>query len=193
MELLNDFSTSVRKAFSEIYPAWESLDGLVICGTHAPKDIEETLTKIMTYRLENRPILGICAGLQMLAIEFTRNEIGLRGAGSEEWYENDIFTVELKEFEKVVKKLPELRVGTRSVAWQIDGATLESHWHNYAVAGWVAVRMSERGYKTVLTDGVLEYAHRGIIVGVQFHPEYQSSKDAPHPLLVEFINICKTR
>ncbi len=188
MELLNDFNTSVEKAFDEIDPNWRKYDGLVICGTHAPTNVEETLEKIKEYRTQTRPILGICMGLQMIAIEFARNELGIQKATSEEWAEKHALPIEL-----IVKKLPELRVGTRTVAWQVNGATLESHWHNYAVASEYAMRMSERGYKVVLTDGILEYAHRRLIIGCQFHPEYQSSKDQPHSLLVNFLDICSQK
>ncbi len=63
----------------------------------------------------------------------------------------------------IVKKLPELKVGLH------DG---ESYWNNYEVQNWFnEVWNKEENFTTV-----------------QFHPEYQSSKDNPHPLLVKFIS-----
>ena len=62
MELLNDFQTSVRKAFNEIDPAWESYDGLVVCGTHNPRNVEGMIEKIRYARENYRQFLGICFG-----------------------------------------------------------------------------------------------------------------------------------
>lgn len=159
MELLNDFSTSVRKALDEIDPKWESYKGLIICGTHAPHDTEDMIKYIEIARKSGKPTLGICAGLQLMAIEYARNVLGIEDATSEEFGEGSF----------VVEKLPALNVGL------IDG---ESYWNNYAVRPDIMHKLSW---------GAMGPRY----VGVQYHPEYQSSKEKPHPLLVNFINECK--
>lgn len=68
----------------------------------------------------------------------------------------------------VVYKLSELNVGLK------DG---ESYWNNYTVDGGIAQKMKD-----------IKHPH---YVGVQYHPEYQSSKEKPHPILVNFISACK--
>lgn len=160
MKLLGDFTTSVEKAFDEIDSKWREYDGLVVCGTHAPHDTDKILEALRIAREKGRPTLGICFGLQMMAVEFARNVMNINNATSQEISDTGHF---------VVKKLPNLHVGLGK-----DG---ESYWHNYSVDPWTLWLMND-----AKTEGYYK--------GVQFHPEYQSSKDKPHPLLVEFLNIC---
>ena len=174
MELINDFSTSVRKAFTEIDPDWESYDGLVVCGTHTPKDVDEIIEKIQLARETHRPFLGICFGLQLMAIEYVRNVLGIADATSEEF---GIGT-------PVVVKMPTLRVGI----FPVNGKQ-ESHWHNYKVNDEYI--KSFEGYKVSFTGNILEELFSQNMVGIQYHPEYQSSKENPHPLLVAFLDKCK--
>lgn len=153
MELLSDFQTSVRKAFDEIDPNWESYPGIVVCGTHQPGEVEFLLERIQEARETGTPYLGICYGHQLAAIEYARNVLKIKDATSEEF---GIGTF-------VVKKLPGLNVGLK------DG---ESYWNNYEVD----LPLWEKPEHFITT---------------QSHPEYQSSIDKPHPLLVKFINLCK--
>ena len=163
MELLNDFNTSVRKAFDEIDPNWESYDGLVICGTHAPVGWEAQIEKLKDARLNGRATLGICFGLQLMAIEYARNILGKEKATSEELEEEGDF---------VVRKLPELRVGLHNG---------ESYWNNYGLLPGLEYTMSRDIFSS-----------KPFYEGVQYHPEYQSSKENPHIILKTFLEICKT-
>src|SRR3990167_2716060 len=132
MEILNDFSTSVIRALSEIDKDWESYDGLVVCGTHSPHDVEMMIDKIRQARESGRPFLGICFGHQLAAIEYARNVLGIKDATSEEFGQGTF----------VVKKLP----------------------------GWEKPNN---------------------FITVQFHFEYQSSKQRPHLIGVQFLKMCK--
>ena len=156
MRILNDFSTSVRKALEEIDPNYESYDGLVVCGTHSPHDVEEMIEEIRKARESGTPFLGICFGHQLAAVEYARNVLGIERADSEEWGDG----------EHVVAKLPQLKVGL--------GADGESYWHNYYVLA-----------------NFDDWDKADNFITCQYHPEYQSSKDKPHRLLVQFINACK--
>jgi len=151
MLVLNDFNTSVSKALSEIDPKWRDYDGLVVCGTHAPHDVEYMIDCIKHARDTKKPALLICFGYQLGCIEYFRDEHGIYDATSEEF--SDIGTF-------VVRKRPELKVGLH------DG---ESWWSNYEADAWPVP---------------------GNFIAVPFHPEYQSSKDKPHPLLVQFLKLC---
>ena len=174
MEILNDFDVSVRKAFSEIDPEWELYDGLVVAGTHNPHDVSNTLEKIRLARETSRPFLGICMGLQLMVIEYARNVLGIKDATSEE----------LGAGTHVVVKMPELRVGI----FPVDNRQ-ESHWHNYKVNNDYIEKFE--GYAVTMTGDVLEELCNRNMVGIQYHPEYQSSKDKPHRLLKLFIEQCK--
>lgn len=154
MVLLGDFKTSVKKALDEIDSKWESYNGLIICGSHNPKDPERIIGFIKRYRQSELPILGICYGYQLIYIEFARNVMGFKDATSEEWGENGTF---------IVRKLKKLNVGVK------DG---ESYWNNYVV---------EPGFLYKLPKN---------IIALPYHPEYQSSKEKPHPDLVKFLDLC---
>lgn len=156
MLILNDFNTSVQKALSEIDHRWCEYDGLIVCGTHTPLNVESMIDAIKVAREERKPFLGICFGYQLAAIEYARNVLGIKDATSEEFGEGTF----------VVKKRPELKVGLH------DG---ETWWSNYDV-----------------TDEIKEKWRTGDnFFVVPYHPEYQSSKDKPHHLLVTFINYAK--
>lgn len=159
MELLNDFSISVRKALEEIDPNWHTYNGLVICGTHTPVNPEKQIEMIKKARIEGTPFLGICFGHQLAAIEYARNILNIKYATSEEFENEGTF---------VVHKLPELKVG------QHEG---ESYWNNYEV-----------------NPAILNVWEKSPnFITCQYHPEYQSSKGQPHPLLVKFIELCKKK
>ena len=160
MKILNDFNTSVEKALEEIDPKWRDYEGLIICGTHSPHDVEEYIKQIEETRLSHTPFLGICFGHQLAAIEYARNVLGIKNATSEE------FNV---PGNPVVIKLSELNVGLKS-----DG---ESYWNNY----------------TVIPLVLGAWGKSDNFITCQYHPEYQSSKDKPHPLLSKFIEVCKNQ
>src|SRR3990167_10728252 len=152
MQELNNFTTSVEKALTEIDPKWKDYRGLIICGTHTPQNTEEMIEKIKVARETKLPFLGICFGHQICAIEYARNVLGIKDATSEEFGKGTF----------VVKKLPELNVGLKNG---------ESYWNNYEVA--------------------IEWEKPEHFTTCQFHPEYQSSKENPHPILVKFLELCK--
>ena len=184
MELLNDFQTSVRKAFDEIDPGWESYPGLVVCGTHSPKlqEIERAIEKIREAREKKLPFLGICFGLQLAVIEYARSVLGILGATSEEW--------EFGSPNSVIVKMPNLRVGIKNIR-----GNYESFWHNYKVIPSLREALSRDftiGGETKEYIDIIMGSYESRFVAVQFHPEYQSSKDKPHPLLNLFLLTCKT-
>lgn len=156
MQIYSDFTTSVRKAFDEIDPNWESYNGIVICGTHAPeaKEAEVFISKIKEARERGTPLLGICYGHQLMAIEYARTVLGIEDATSEEFGVGTF----------VVEKRNDLKVGLHNG---------ESYWNNYEV--------------------IIDVENPGCFLSTQSHPEYQSSIDKPHPLLVQFLELCKNQ
>lgn len=178
MEIYNDFSTSVKKALSEIDESWEKYEGLVICGTHTPHDVEMMIGKIKEYRENKKPFLGICAGHQLSMIERARNLMGIKDATSEEFGKKGTF---------IIRKRSNLRVGIHKVNFKGE-VRLESFWHNYEINPIF-----------FMNDGLLPNDNIDLFQGdnhpffwtTQFHPEYNSSKDKPHPILVKFLEACK--
>ena len=178
MQIIGDFSTSVKKALSEIDSNWESYNGLVVCGTHNFQEVEKQIASIKDARENNIPFLGICAGFELMLIEWMRH-LGHSQANSAE--------IDTNASPKVIVRLPEIRVGIRPVYWR-GKESMESHWHNYAFARKHKEYFED--WELSFTDGILEVAklreHR-FFLGTQFHPEYQSSKENPHPILNEFL------
>lgn len=180
MTIIGDFSTSVTKALDEIDPNWRDYTGLIVCGTHSPEgwDIKNTIETIQEAREYDVPFLGICFGLQLAVIEYAQNVWGFNANSTE---------LEPDTPHPVVVKLPQLRVGMKEV-----NGKMESHWHNYAVNSERYVWREE--WNVVESDGVIEIMelkgsrhHKGI----QYHCEYESSKEKPHKDLVNFLQICK--
>lgn len=179
-----DFYTSVEKALDEIDQKWRDYDGTIVCGSHTPSDFESKLKSIRKAREKGTPFLGICFGMQLAAIEYLRNVCDIPLATSEEIDNESPF--------QVITKLPKLRVGMYSVDswWATQG---ESHWHNFSLNTNYS-NYFKSDWDISYTDSVAEIMRlktHPFFVGVQFHPEYQSSKDKPHPLLVQFIDICR--
>lgn len=115
MQVINDFNTSVAKAFSEVDSSWRDYNGLVVCGSHTPTNVAQTIDMIQHARENKVPYYGECFGYQLAAIEYARNVIGIKNATSEEFKEKGEF---------VIVKRKELKVGLH------DG---QSWWSNYEV------------------------------------------------------------
>ena len=171
MEILNDFSTNIIRALSEIDPNWRDYEGLIICGTHNPHDTEDMIEKIKKARENNLPTLLICFGHQLGWIEYCRSVLGIKDATSEEFGQGTF----------VVKRRKERKIGLH------EG---ESWWSYFEC---------DRSFiKTTKVDVVGEayfyitknYPYE---ISVPYHPEYQSFKGKPHPLLVKFLYLCSVK
>lgn len=179
-----DFYTTLQKAFDDIDSNWMSYTGLLIAGSHEPTDVERKIELIRQARLTHTPFLGICLGMQLMAIEWARNVKGLENANSTE--------IDRGTRYPVVVKLQERVVGRQPVVWFDGETTLESHWNGYVVNPYyypyfqdLDVSLGANGIE------IMKLKDHSFFWGVQWHPEYQSSKDKPHHLLVNFIEACK--
>ena|SRR3990167_5691442 len=114
MEIYGDYQTSLIKALDEIDENWRDYNGLVIAGSHTPKEVEFLINKIRYIRENKLPFYGECYGYQLATIEFARNVLGIDNATSEEFGQGTY----------VVKKRKELKVGLHNG---------ESYWNNYEV------------------------------------------------------------
>jgi CTP synthase len=179
----DSFDTSVRKALAEIDPDYMRYPGLIITGSHAPSNVDAQLLLLKTTRTTGIPTLGICFGMQLMAIEFVDSVFGIPSTSEE-------FTDAPRDRFRLIQKLSEIRVGMRKV-----GKRMESHWHNYALFdGYIAGQLRDH-FDIVSTDSIVEIMElrdHPFYLGTQFHPEYQSSKTDPHPVLLDFLTACRT-
>jgi CTP synthase len=162
--------------------------------------------KAVQFARENKiPFLGICLGMQMAVIEYSRNVLGLKEANSTEMDENtpDPVISIMEEQKNIVNKGGTMRLG----AWDchLEKGSLvqkiyhgaseisERHRHRYEFNNQYKKQLEEAGLvasgvnnETGLVEIVEVPAHPWFI-GVQYHPEYKSTVDNPHPLFVGFI------
>ena len=155
-------------------------------------------------RRNNIPTLGICLGMQIMAIEFARNVLGYEKADSAEM---DLTTphpvISLMEDQKDVSdKGGTMRLGNWKCELAKDSKIekiynsidiLERHRHRYEFNNDYYTEFVENGFipvgKNPETDlvEILEHKQHPYYIGVQFHPEYKSTVASPHPLFISFI------
>lgn len=180
------------------------LDGLLVAPGFGLRGVEGKITAVQYARENGLPFFGICLGMQMSAIEFARNVIGLKGANSTEMDENAADPViDLMESQKnITEKGGTMRLGSYacelkegSLAASIYGTLqiTERHRHRWEFnnkyleafeqAGMVA---SGKNPESGLVE-VIELPAHPFFVGVQFHPELKSTVENPHPIFVKFV------
>lgn len=179
-------------------------DGILIAPGFGDRGIDGKIEAAKFAREHHIPTLGICLGMQIMTIEFARNILGYLQANSTEFDINTEYPViSLMEDQKnVVEKGGTMRLG----AWKCDiteGSKLhqvygeqqisERHRHRYEFNSDFQHAFSESGLKTCgqnpdthLTEA-LELDGHPFYIGVQYHPEYKSTVEHPHPLFSAFI------
>lgn len=207
----NQVKVNVRFIHSEhlnmgnIEKKLEGLNGILVAPGFGQRGIEGKIKAVRYTRENNIPFLGICLGMQMAVIEYSRTVLGLSKANSTEMNESTTAPVInlMEEQKSVTEKGGTMRLG----AWDCDlvkgtlaskiygGATTisERHRHRFefnndykeqlTAAGMIASGVNN---ETGLVEIVEVPAHPWF-VGVQYHPEYKSTVANPHPLFVSFV------
>uniref|UniRef100_A0A1I7SZC1 CTP synthase n=1 Tax=Caenorhabditis tropicalis TaxID=1561998 RepID=A0A1I7SZC1_9PELO len=144
--------------------AWKTVkaaDGVIVPGGFDKRGTEGMINAAEYCRKNNVPYLGVCLGMQVAAIEFARNVLGIQGANSTE------FNSQLHEDQQIVIDMPEhnveekglggtMRLGRRSTVFLTDDCTLqrlygshtveERHRHRYEVNPRVVPQMARKGF-----------------------------------------------
>ena len=184
-----------------------NLDGILVAPGFGSRGVEGKIDAIKCAREENIPFFGICLGMQMAVIEFARNVIGLKKANSTEMIETTSEPViALMENQKnIVNKGGTMRLGS----WEckIEKNTkihdiynsetiFERHRHRWELNDDYKDDFKKKGLKlsginpeTGLVE-IIELPSNDWFIGVQFHPEYKSTVESPHPLFVSFVKAC---
>jgi CTP synthase len=182
----------------------KDLDGIVVAPGFGERGIEGKIEAVRYVRENNIPFFGICLGMQMSVIEYSRNVLGLKDANSTEMNEGTSNPViDLMEEQKIItEKGGTMRLGAwkcaikeGSLASRIYGTKtiLERHRHRYEYNGEYANALENAGMKssgvnpdTGLVE-IIELENHPFFIGVQYHPEYKSTVANPHPLFVSFV------
>jgi len=183
------------------------LDGVLVAPGFGSRGIEGKIEAIKCAREENIPFFGICLGMQMAVIEFSRNILGLKDANSTEMDENTPHPViALMENQKnITKKGGTMRLGSweckiesNSKVSEIYKSEIisERHRHRWELNDNYRDELNKKGLKSCGTNPetglveIIELSSNDWFIGVQFHPEYKSTVECPHPLFVSFVKAC---
>jgi len=185
----------------------KDVSGVLIPGGFGLRGVEGKVNAARFAREHKIPYLGLCLGMQVATIEFARNACGIKNANSTEFDKNTKEPViSLLEEQRGVKNMgASMRLGTwptkiakGTLAEKIYGSTevMERHRHRYEFNMKYRDRMNENGFVISGTspDGTLaeliELCDHPYFVGCQYHPEFQSKPNKPHPLFKGFIHAC---
>jgi CTP synthase len=181
--------------------------GVLIPGGFGERGVEGKISAARFARENKVPYLGLCLGMQVATIEFARNVCGLEKANSTEFDQNaeDPVICLLDEQRDVKTKGASMRLGTwptkiakGTVAEKIYGNSevLERHRHRYEFNMKYREQMDEKGFTISGTspDGALaeliELRDHPYFLACQYHPEFQSKPNKPHPLFKAFVQAC---
>lgn len=185
--------------------------GILVAPGFGKRGIEGKFVAIKYARQNKVPFLGICLGMQCSVIEFARNVLGWKTANSTEMDEKTRYPViHIMEDQKKVKNLGgtmrlgaypcQLVKGSRLAEIYGQKEISERHRHRYEFNNKYLDDFEKAGMKVAgLNHGVsasgekicrveaVEIPAHPFFVGVQFHPEYKSTVERPHPLFVAFV------
>lgn len=208
---------SEKLKVNQIKDILKDTNGILIPGGFGRRGTEGKINAINFARLNNIPFFGICFGMQLSLIEFARNVLKIKKAGSteinkncisiigliEEWYKDGV----LKKGD--LKKLGgTMRLGSYdckllrgSLANKIykTNKIYERHRHRYEVNIIYKEKFEKKGLifsglsNNNLLPEIIELKSHPWFMGVQFHPEFKSRPLKPHPLFASFIKAAKNK
>jgi CTP synthase len=185
-----------------------SVSGIVVPGGFGPRGVEGMVDTVRYARDYKVPYLGLCLGMQVMIVEAARNLLGKEGANSTEFDPNTPYPViDLMPDQRQVTEMGgTMRLGVYPCkvvpgSWAQraygDADIQERHRHRFEVNNAYRESFGDVGFwPTGLSpDGrlveIMEFEEHPFMVGVQFHPEFLSRPNRPHPLFREFINVAR--
>ena len=203
----HDFETGKRK-LSEL----KKYDGVIVPGGFGKSGIEGKIKAIKYIRENKIPYFGLCYGMQLAVVEYSRNVLGLKGAATREMDKDaKHLVIDIMEDQKEKLKNKEyggtMRLGVYpahlkkgTIARKAYGTDVieERHRHRYEVNTDYVEQLEEVGLifsgtskdKKLMEIAELPKDIHPFFVGTQFHPELQARPLSPHPLFNEFVKAC---
>lgn len=202
VKILRIDSEDVERDGAEKYLS--DADGILIPGGFGDRGIEGKILAAKYARENKIPYFGICLGMQIAVIEYARDVLGLDGANSTEFNESTIYPVIniMDDQKDIVDKGATMRLGSYECAL-VEGSRAskaygqksvrERHRHRFEFNNAYRKRLEDAGLvvaginpKRNLVE-IVEVKDHPWMVGVQFHPEFQSKPSKPHPLFCAFV------
>ena len=202
---------------NQISKLLKNVSGILIPGGFGKRGTEGKISVINFARKKKIPFLGICFGMQMAVIEFARNVLKIKKAGSTEFNKKCFPVIGLmNEWNKDGKTIKgtekelggtmrlglyEAKLKHNSLIKNIYKSSFikERHRHRYEVNNNLKDKFEEKGmiFSGMSPDNLLpeiiEIKNHPWFVGVQFHPEFKSRPLNPHPLFSSFIKAAKIK
>ncbi len=180
------------------------VDGILIPGGFGDRGIEGKILAAKYARENKIPYFGICLGMQIAVIEYARDVLGLPDANSAEFNANTPNPVIdlMDEQKRIVDKGATMRLGSYecklspdSKAFAAYGTEIirERHRHRFEYNNTYRDRLVSAGLNVAGVNPkrdlveIVEVKDHPWMVGVQFHPEFQSKPSKPHPLFCAFV------
>lgn len=181
-----------------------NMHGILVAPGFGDRGIEGKIRAIRFARENKIPFLGICLGMQCAVIEFSRNVLGMTDAHSTEMNADTKYPVIdiMEDQKKVTRKGGTMRLGeypcqivknTKAAGVYGKQRIMERHRHRYEFNNKYLKKFEDAG---MIPSGInpdsnlveiVEIKNHPWFIGVQFHPEYKSTVENPHPLFVKFI------
>jgi len=185
-------------------------DGVIVPGGFGNRGIEGKILTAASCRTHNLPYLGICLGMQVAVIDFARHVCGMEDANSGEFDELSKYKVIdfLPDQSHQIDKGGTLRLGaypckiaegTQMYRCYGTDEIAERHRHRYEFNNLYRETLAEAGLVISGTspDGniveTVEIPQNDFYIGVQFHPEFKSRPNKPHPLFLGLIEAALTK
>lgn len=198
-------SESLEQDGADIDAVLGDMDGILVPGGFGSRGIEGKILAANYARTHNIPYLGICLGMQVAVIEFARNVLGLADANSAEIdpeTANPVIDI-MPEQKNVSEMGGTMRLGQypcvlnpESKSYQLYGASMiyERHRHRYEVNNDYREEFVQHGVIFAGTSPdnhiveMMEIPAHPWFVACQFHPEFKSRPNRPHPLFRGFVS-----
>lgn len=182
----------------------QGYQGIIIAPGFGGRGISGKLAAIQYARENNVPCLGICLGMQCMAIEFARNVLGLKDANSSEFDPDTTHNVVylMEEQKALTNKGATMRLGAYSCSLR-EGSKVreiygkecisERHRHRYEFNNLYREQFEQSGMRCAGINAdadlveIIELTNHPWFIGVQFHPEFSGTVLKPHPLFMDFI------
>jgi CTP synthase len=180
------------------------MDGILIPGGFGVRGIDGKIAIARYAREHNKPILGICLGMQVMAVEFARNVCKLSSAHSTEF--DELCTqpvIHLMEDQRYIELVGgsmrlgayECKLSPGSLASKAYDSLLisERHRHRYEFNNDYRDTLDKGGLRLSGLSGddllveIIENPACDFNIGVQYHPEFKSRPNRPHPLFLELL------
>lgn len=194
----------LEKSNLDFKKLFRGVHGILVPGGFGERGIEGKISAIRYARKQKLPFLGICLGMQCAVIEFARNVLGLKGANSSEFDPDTPYPVialmpeqlDVEEMGGTMRLgLYPCKLKEGSLARELYGEEIiyERHRHRYEFNNQFRKRMEEKGLSLSglspderLVE-IIELSEHPWFLGSQFHPEFKSRPNRPHPLFAGFI------